>query len=548
MAQNKDSSTKQTYIVGKPQILPASLPPVNLQLLKQLFPQSVLETEVGLRRDDLDLSLLETLFKDSSEVDLLQTLAAVDNTPVLVVEMTPDQVKILQQAYGGRLIVEADAPLELFSTSQDGLPTTGLLKATMSMATTTFEVVVKAADTLKAVSGATVFLVGQVAYNQAVTNKQGRAKLTLSGETHETLRQLIIIPADGYWSLITGAETLEVTVDPLLTEEIFDWGCKALRLDEVTEYRGAGVKIAIIDSGLLGGHEDLKAKQGYDFTDEAVDTDKDWQDDGIGHGTHVAGTVVAHHNRRGIKGFAPEADLYILKVFPGGRISSLIAALKYCVDHQIDIVNLSLGSSTPSQLLHEQILLVKAAGIACIAAAGNSAGPVQYPAAFPEVLAVAAIGKLGTFPADSIHQEMIGGHQHGDFFTASFTCFGPEIDVCAPGVAIISSYAVSSASYKALDGTSMACPHVTGLAALILEKRADIRNLQGAQRVDALFAAIKAGCRDLGFPNIYQGAGLPDAMRTLELETDGGDDQRSWEKLDRLLSQAIEIVRELEVA
>lgn len=76
----------------------------------------------------------------------------------------------------------------------------------------------------------------------------------------------------------------------------------------------------------------------------------------------------------------------------------------------------------------------------CIAAAGNSGGPVQYPAALPNVLAVAAIGKIDKFPRDSYHVETVNPDIDAQrYVTAKFSCFGAQVDVCAPGVAIVSS-------------------------------------------------------------------------------------------------------------
>ena len=139
--------------------------------------------------------------------------------------------------------------------------------------------------------------------------------------------------------------------------------------------------------------------------------------------------------------------------------------------------------------------------MACIVAAGNSGDAVQFPGSSPDVLTVSAIGQEGQFPDSSYHaqQRWTGGTEDGGFFSAQFSCHGPEVDVCGPGVAIVSS--VPPAGFAAWDGTSMATPHVTGLAALVLAHHPDFRTpalqLHTAARVDRLFALLKAAARPL---------------------------------------------------
>ena len=221
--------------------------------------------------------------------------------------------------------------------------------------------------------------------------------------------------------------------------------------------------------------------------------------------------------------------MFAIKVLPGGRFSNLIEALNRCVELQVDLVNLSLGSEHSSELLDERIRELKELGIACIVAAGSTGGPVQYPASSPHVLAVAAIGKHGEFPADSYHgKEVWEGSPEGaeEFFSASFTCSGPEVDVCAPGVAILSC--VPPNTYGVWDGTSMAAPHVTGLAAVVLAHHPDFQapfRPRNAARVERLFQVLRQSARplNLGDPN-RTGAGIPDALNALmmpQFETQG---------------------------
>jgi subtilisin family serine protease len=249
-----------------------------------------------------------------------------------------------------------------------------------------------------------------------------------------------------------------------------------------------------------------------------------WGVDTIGHGSHCAGIIGGGPvgTGSGVRGFAPAAEIHVCRIFPGGRFSDLVAALDYCMENGIDVANMSLGGGDPSQIIEERLIRAKQMGMACIVAAGNSAGPVQFPASSPHVLAVAAMGKWGEFPADTFHaQQALDGFQSRDgYFPAKFSCFGPEVDVCAPGVAIVSS--LPADDFGAWDGTSMATPHVTGLAALVLAHHPDFKGPfqnRDARRVERLFQILKESATPLQFgdPN-RSGAGLPNAPRALGLE------------------------------
>jgi hypothetical protein len=141
------------------------------------------------------------------------------------------------------------------------------------------------------------------------------------------------------------------------------------------------------------------------------------------------------------------------------------------------------------------------------------------------VLTVAAIGRVNEFPADSYHAQTVTPVVDANgFFSASFTCYGPEVSVCAPGVAITSS--VPENSYAAWDGTSMAAPHVTGLAALALAHHPDFRGsgqMRSAARVERLFQIIKQSCQPLMLGDQRRtGFGLPDTLRAVGLAAPQG--------------------------
>jgi subtilisin family serine protease len=154
-----------------------------------------------------------------------------------------------------------------------------------------------------------------------------------------------------------------------------------------------------------------------------------------------------------------------------------------------------------------------ARGITTVAAAGNSSSAVAYPAALPTVIAVGALGRVQTFPEDSAHALKSGNALDWTWqlFAANFTNFGPEIDVIAPGVAVTSTV---PGGYAAWDGTSMAAPHVSALAALILEAYPMLRTGDALQP-EYVRWILKNGATDLGMPESIQGKGLPVASRIL---------------------------------
>ena len=135
-------------------------------------------------------------------------------------------------------------------------------------------------------------------------------------------------------------------------------------------------------------------------------------------------------------------------------------------------------------------------------------------------MAVAAIGRLNEFPPDSYHIKSVTPNVDANgFFVAGFSCFGPEVAVCAPGVAITSS--VPDNNYAAWDGTSMAASHVAGLAALVLAHHPEFQGSVGqrsGERVERLFQVIKMSCRTV-VPGDQRrsGFGLPDVMRAVGL-------------------------------
>jgi subtilisin len=493
----------------------------------------------------LSLSAVEQALKNSPDIEVVDTVGPKNivgvmadgmggGQGVLVARMTDQKAGMLHMQAAGRLVVERDQHLGLMDTQLQPQFVTNVTPHSGPAFTAVVQVVGKDGAP---VADAEVSLFGSMLPATATTDASGHVTLSLFGETATSIRSLYVKPKADYWSFYqrdpdVSADEPNVVALRALADwpslagfpraKVVGWGQKAMRLDQLpSTYRGQGIKIAVIDSGAATSHEELnRIHAGFDIVNKKTSPNT-WNEDTLGHGSHCAGIIGGADLGFGIRSFAPEAELHACKLFPGGQVSQLIDALEYCIEKQIDVVNLSLGGAEPSEALEQQIQRAKRAGIACIVAAGNSGGPVQYPASSPNVLAVAAVGKLDEFPPDSYHAQTLSQNVDANgYFTASFSCFGAQIGVCGPGVAITSS--VPPNNYAAWDGTSMAAPHITGLAALVLAHHPDFQGAfrtRGAERVERLFQLIRMSARRVSTADPTRvGLGLPDAVLACGLQ------------------------------
>jgi len=268
----------------------------------------------------------------------------------------------------------------------------------------------------------------------------------------------------------------------LLADEV-PWGVQQIGATVVHERgpKGAGIKVAVIDTGIDYRHNDLKANYagGIDIANNDPDP-MDWH----GHGTHCAGIIAADDDGTGIVGVAPDAQLYALKVFADGSTScwwsDVILALQWCVDHQIHIASMSIGGDVDSTL-EQACNAAYQKGVLLVAAAGNSGGAVMAPACYDSVIAVGA--------TDSNNVR------------ASWSCYGPSLELMAPGLSIKST--LLNNTYGTKSGTSMACPHVTGSAALVWSASPTWSATQVRQQLDSTAQDLGTAGKD-----DYYGYGL----------------------------------------
>ncbi len=277
------------------------------------------------------------------------------------------------------------------------------------------------------------------------------------------------------------------------------------------------VTIAIVDTGVDLNHPDLAEKiwnNAGEIPSNGVDDDAngyldDWRgwdfanndnnpQDDYGHGTHVAGIAAATSNNGiGITGVAWGARLMSLKILDqsgNGTNADLALALHYAVDNGAQIINLSVGDPPPDPVMEEAVNYAYTHGAVVIAAAGNSgAAGVYYPGAYANAIAVAA--------TDANNK------------VALFSSYGLEVDLAAPGSSIYSTYWISGtgSTFATLSGTSMATPHVSGVAALLA-------SLPQFNSPDKIRAALEETTLDIGFPcrDIRAGAGLVQAWAALQ--------------------------------
>lgn len=285
----------------------------------------------------------------------------------------------------------------------------------------------------------------------------------------EPVKKLNVLP-DLSPAPITSGKAQAQRIKP--TEQV-PWGVKAVYNDSLLlkSLGGLGVNVAVLDTGVLKTHTDLKnrIKNCKDFSGATPVVDGKC-DDKNGHGTHVAGIIAADggSNGFGIYGVAPEANLFVYKVCSNNGTcwaDDIAFALRMTADEGANIVNMSLGSDNPSQLITDATNYVVSKNVLVIAAVGNDGpyvGSIDYPGADQNVLAVGSVNRDIVVPDWSSR----GINSTNEAYVVEVG----DIELAAPGVRVESTW--KDGGYAVLSGTSMASPHVAGLAAKLWQKDA----------------------------------------------------------------------------
>lgn len=272
----------------------------------------------------------------------------------------------------------------------------------------------------------------------------------------------------------------------------YQWNLPLIGMEEGWEIsQGSNqVVVAVVDTGVDLTHPEFQDKlvPGYNVIE-----DNDHPQDDNGHGTHVAGIIAARtNNRNGIAGMSWNSKIMPIKAIGAdgsGTAFDIAQGIEWAVDHGADVINLSVGNYTPSAVLQEACRYAYERNVVLVAASGNDAtNQPGYPAAYPEVLGVSAVD----------HRKQ----------RAEFSNYGSYVDVVAPGVDIASTFIYGD--YAALSGTSMACPHVAALAALIRSVKPQLSNVE-------VMELIRDSSMDLGEPgrDDFYGYGMINSAETL---------------------------------
>ncbi|WP_276301569.1 S8 family peptidase [Halorussus lipolyticus] len=288
--------------------------------------------------------------------------------------------------------------------------------------------------------------------------------------------------------------------------ESLPWGQQRIESDvlHANGELGSGADVAILDTGIDSDHPDLTDKLGAGKAFATCSTRggcrygakkadntcyESWDDDN-NHGTHCAGIAAGDNNSQGVIGAAPDVTLHAVKVLDGcgsGSFSDIAAGIEYTADQGWDVASMSLGGSSGSSALKDAVQYASSKGVFLVAAAGNS-GPctdcVGYPAAYSEVMAVSSTASDDTL--------------------SDFSSTGPEVDIAAPGTDIYSS--VANGGYDTYSGTSMATPHVAGVAGQLASNGTTGSNIR---------STLENTAEGIGLASNESGAGLLDAAAAL---------------------------------
>ncbi|SFJ72460.1 S8 family peptidase [Brevibacillus centrosporus] len=301
--------------------------------------------------------------------------------------------------------------------------------------------------------------------------------------------------------------------DPYYTE--YQWNLPLIGMEQSWDVSegSSDVIVAVVDTGVDMEHPEFEGKlvKGYNVLDGSNKP----QDDN-GHGTHVSGVIAAKtNNNDGIAGMTWKSKLMPVKAIGAdgsGSAVDIAQGIYWATDHGADVINLSVGNYTSSAALKEACKYAYDNNVVLVAASGNDASDQpSYPAAYDEVLSVAAVDHLKE--------------------RADFSNFGDYVDVAAPGVDIPSTYIYSD--YASLSGTSMACPHVAALAALVRSVHPDMKSHD-------VMELIRSSALDLGPPGHDQlyGYGMIDVNRTLrQLHTEPAQSEQTPPTFGGLLNK-----------
>lgn len=280
----------------------------------------------------------------------------------------------------------------------------------------------------------------------------------------------------------------DVVIRTDINKNVIGWGMKLLDIPRYWEIaKGEGVRIAVLDTGVVTGHPNLEGA-----IDSAVDftAGRENVEDTQGHGTHCIGIIAAQEDTKGPVGVAPLAKIYSAKIVDNKGVSSidaLVKAIQWAIQKEVHIISISLACSNDNKSMKEVILQATNAGIFVVSAVGNDGNTheaVKFPAKYKEVIAVGAIDRYLNITSCSNQ--------------------GTEIDIVAPGEEVLSTYPPNT--FAEMNGTSTAVPFAVGLLTLLLSKYfkdQECTTVQHYQELKQHFIQSTIGLGTIGWNKIY---------------------------------------------
>ncbi len=290
----------------------------------------------------------------------------------------------------------------------------------------------------------------------------------------------------------TTTEAAEIGAQPCFSDDSEStWGLKATKVMN-SLLTGSGMKVAVLDTGMDLQHPDFA---GRSIVSQSFVPGEDVQD-GFGHGTHCIGTACGFKDQNGRRyGIAHKSTIYVGKVLSNagsGAGTWILAGMEWAIANGCQVISMSLGNTNPNPSPAYETVGRRALQNGCliVAAAGNNGptGTVGQPANSPSIMAVAAVDNCLQVPTFSATSDLVRG---------------TKVDIAAPGVKVYSSLPVDKGRYAAWNGTSMATPHVAGIAALYAESTGK----RGAE----LWQLLTSYAMALPLPNTRVGSGLVQA-------------------------------------
>jgi len=262
------------------------------------------------------------------------------------------------------------------------------------------------------------------------------------------------------------------------------------------ETEGEGITVGVLDTGTEMGHPDLSASLivGRNTTNNTNNVEDDQ-----GHGTFCSGIITANNNTQGIVGVAPKAKILVIKVLGAdgtGSYETVLNGINYAIDQGVDVISMSLGGPDDVPALHNAVKRAYVANIPVICAAGNAGNvPVSFPARYAETISVGALTDRN--------------------LRAEFSQTGAMLDFMAPGVSIQSTYPTSR--YEYLTGSSMSCPWVAAVVALMMAKHRKVGGATPLNTVEDVREHLKKTAIDLDVAgkDPLTGYGLVDVIKAL---------------------------------